>query len=275
MLRILAIVGDAEASAHLRLSVAAASHLQFSCDPRDLAGQAKRGRPDVIVVGSGEATTVNVRVAVRRILERLPATRVFGISRLDAGIRPLVLAKYLDLSDVILLRVTTVAMTRDLLLKVDHRRTADLIVRRLVCMASPKWLQPCVDRCATHPRPAQLTVQALAHVVQMRRETLARKLKTCGTCSPNELAAWILLVRVVARMSDHRSSLASIARELGLPSSASLANLFVRWTGKTATEAREQGFDGFARHAVRAMFGPGRAPTHAPAKQSALHRRGR
>jgi AraC-like DNA-binding protein len=274
MLRILAIVGDAEASAHLRSSVAAASQLQFICDARGLGEQAKHGRPDVIVVGSGEATNLNVRVTVRCILERSPATRVLGISRLDAGIRPLVQAHSLDLSDVIILRVDTAGMTRDLLFKVDQGRTADLIVRRRVCVAAPKWLQPCIEWYATDPRPTRLTVHALAQVLQMRRETLARKLKACGICSPNELSAWILLLRVVARMPDHGPSLASIARDLGLPSSASLANLFVRWTGETATEARAQGFDHFAKRALRAIFGSRRAPAHTPALQSALHRRG-
>ena len=265
MLRILAIVGDAEASAHLRSSVVGAAHLEFVRDARDLVKHAKRGWPDVIVVGSREATEVDVRVTVRQILERWPATRVYLISHLNGpDMRALVRVQYLDLTDVIILGANTAGMTRDMLLKVDEGRTADQIVRRLVCTISPKWLQPYVDWCATHARPARLTVQSLAQVGQMRRETFARKLKARGICSPNELIAWILLLRVVARMSGSRSSLASIARDLGLPSSASLANLFVCWTGKTATHARTQGLDKFAQHAVRRIFGSRRTQSRHP-----------
>ncbi|HKW46053.1 MAG TPA: hypothetical protein VJN70_01355, partial [Gemmatimonadaceae bacterium] len=177
MLRILAIVGDAEASAHLRSSVVGAAHLEFVRDARDLVKHAKRGWPDVIVVGSREATEVDVRVTVRQILERWPATRVYLISHLNGpDMRALVRVQYLDLTDVIILGANTAGMTRDMLLKVDEGRTADQIVRRLVCTISPKWLQPYVDWCATHARPARLTVQSLAQVGQMRRETFARKL---------------------------------------------------------------------------------------------------
>jgi|SRR6185312_1010888 AraC-like DNA-binding protein len=272
MLRILTMVEDAEASAYLRSLIGDAAQLQFVRHSRDLVHHAKRQWPEIIVIGIGEGAKPAVRVAVRQILERSLATRVFVMCRLDpTHMRTLHQARYLDASDIIFVGIDSRAMTRDRLLRIDYGRTADTAVRRLVCTLAPKWLQPYVDWCLTGAGATRLDVRGLARIGNVCRETLARRFKARGICAPNALLAWIVLLRAAARMAVPRTSLGSIARELGLASGASLANLFVRRAEQTATQVRAQGFDRFAERAVGEILGrrQARRPHPQPRRSSA------
>lgn len=255
MLRIIAMIGDAEASAHVRSAVAGAARLELVRDLNGLVREVRIAPPEVIVLGTRETAFPDVRVAVRQILRRYPATRLIAISALEpSDVRILHQPGHLDLSDIIFIRVETRAMARKHLLEGDAGRHADLHVCNVVCPLAHEWLRPYLVWCATHDSGGRRDVRSMAKVGRIRRETLARRCRAAGVCRPNHLISWLQLLRAVARMQAGLT-LDQIARELGLPSGCALANLFVRRSGQTSTQVRERGFADFADDAVRAMFG--------------------
>lgn len=256
MLRIIAMVGDAEASAHIQAAVGNAAQLQFVRDPKILAEQADKDSPDVLVLGVRDARLPGAAVIVRETIASRPATRIFVVCRLDRSeMSALSQVRHLDIWDVIVLRSDSPAMTRRLLLAANPGHVADMRVRRLVCQRAPAWAQPLVEWCAGHDGLVRPDVRALARVAHMRRETLARQFKARGVCPPNHLISWMLVLRARARLDVSRVSLAAVAHELGLASGGSLANLFVRRTRQTPTQIRGQSLLVIVDRAVREMFG--------------------
>ena len=261
MLRIIAMVGDAESSTHLRAAVGHSAHLLFVRDTDDFIKRTKAEPPDIIVVGAGEAAHLVVRLTVRQAVDRFPTTALFAICHLvPSDMRVLHQAHYLDAVDLLFVRVETAEATRDRLLRVEPRQRADMLVRRTVCQIAPDWLRPHIEWCLTHDGSGRPGVWSLSRTVGKRRETLARLCKARGVCTPLQLISWMTLLRAAARLTMPRSSLPAIAHELGFPSGASLTRLFARCARTTPTHVREQGFDSFAERALRAMLAPRPAP---------------
>lgn len=256
MLRIIAMVGDAEASAHIQAAVDNAAHLQFVRDPKMLAEQVDRDSPDVVVLGVREAGSPGAALVVRDAIGSRPATRILLVCHLDRpDVSALAQVRHLDIWDVILPRNDSAPMTRRLLLAAKPGHVADMRVRRLVCPRAPAWAQAFVEWCVDHDGLVRPDVRALAKVVHMRRETLARLFKARGACPPNHLISWMLVLRARARLDLSRVSLAAVAHELGLASGGSLANLIVRRTRQTPTQIRRQSLLIVADRAAREMFG--------------------
>lgn len=275
MLRIIAMVGDAESSTHLRAAVDRSAHLLFVRDTDEFIKRARAQPPDIIVVGAGEAAQLVVRLTMRQAVERFPTTAVFAICHLvPSDMRILHQAHYLDAVDLLFVRVETTDMTRDRLLRVEPRQRADMLVRRIVCPIAPDWLEPHIEWCLTHDGSGRPGVSSLSRSMRMRRETLARLCKARGVCTPLQLISWMTLLRAAARLTMPRPSFPAIAHELGFPSGASLTRLFARCARTTPTHVRETGFDSFAERALRSMLSPRQAQRQCPrsARRKREHR---
>lgn len=256
MLRIIAMVGDAEASAHLREAVEAVVRLQFVRDARALSRCNSREVPDILVLGVKEAELPGVGAVVRDTIVRQPGIRVFLVcDRNSANVRALMRLQHLGCAGVIIPREDSPAQTRCTLLAAHPACTADTCVRRLVCSKAPEWIVRFVHWCVDHDGAVRPTVRALAAAAQVRPETLVRRFTAHGVCLPNHLIAWVLLLRAKARLDRPGTSLEAVALELGLASGGSLANLIRRRTGLTPSEFRAQKLEDIAASAVREMFG--------------------
>ncbi|HEX6807087.1 MAG TPA: helix-turn-helix domain-containing protein [Gemmatimonadaceae bacterium] len=265
MLRIVAMVGDAESSAHLRAAIGRSAHLLFVRDPDDFIKKTRAEPPDIIVLGTDEAAQPIVRLTVRQAVDRFPMTAVFAICYLvPSDIRVLNQAHYVDAMDVLFVRVESTEATRDRLLRAERQQCADMLVRRTVCQIAPNWLRPLIEWCLTHDCSYRPGVRSLSKAMGMRRETLARLCRARGVCTPLQLISWMTLLRAAARLTMPRASLPAIAHELGFPSAASLTRLFVRCARTTPTQVREKGFDAFAVRALGAMLTPGHARRQSP-----------
>lgn len=275
MLRIIAMVGDAESSAHLRAAIGRSAHLLFVRDADDFIKKASAEPPDIIVVGTGEAAQPIVRLTVRQAVDRFPTTAVFAICYLvPSDIRVLHQAHYVDAMDLLFVRVESAQATRDRLLRAERQQCADMLVRRTVCQIAPNWLNPLIEWCLTHDGSDRPDVRSLSNGMGMRRETLARLCKARGVCTPLQLISWMTLLRAAARLTMPGSSLPAIAHELGFPSAASLTRLFVRCARTTPTQVRDKRFDAFAVRALRAMLTPGRTPRQWPLSARSKTKRG-
>lgn len=295
MIRIIAMIGDADASARLRSAIAGSARLQFARDVADLAERIEHAPPDVIVLGAREAATPGVQVIIGDAAARSRAMRVLLACRLDsADMRTWPRLRSLDVSDVVLVFSEPAAMTRERLLSPKPGHDADVHVRRLICSQAPAWIHPYVDWCVQHDGTTRPDVRQMAKIGNMQRETLARLFKARGVCPPNHMISWILLLRATARMDDapvampslaecpngrrlrsHRS-LAAIAHELGVASGGALGNLFVRRAHQTPTQARDLGVTQLAERALRDMFSARREhPLDLPTQQPVDRRHNR
>jgi len=256
MLLILAMIGDAQASSHVRTALTGYADLVFARDRGELVRALHQQEPDLIVLGIREAADATVSLTVQETIGRFPATRLVLSCRVDgADMRALASLRHLDLSDLVLVQSESISMTRRRLIAPSFAHVADMQVRRLVSHRAPAWIRPFVDWCAGHNGPTRPDVRSLASVGNMRRETFARLCKARGICPPNHLISWILVLRATARMELARCSLAVIARDLGLGSPGSLANLFVRRTKQRPSQIRRLGVAKLAERAVVEMFG--------------------
>lgn len=256
MLSLIAMVGDAKALSHLHDALDGYANVTCVRDAADLARHAARGAPDIIVLGINDAAQPPVRLTVRETIEQCPATRLVVMCRLDADdMRALTHLRYLDVWDLVVTHCESPAMTRRRLLTAAPGRLADMRVRRMVCPFAPAWIRPLVDWCTEHDGSARPDVRSMAKIGNMRRETLARLCRARGVCPPNHVISWILALRATARMDTSHNSLGTIARDLGLASAGSLANLFVRRTRQTPSRVRALGLAYIADRAVREMFG--------------------
>ncbi|MGH7647947.1 MAG: hypothetical protein ACREND_07495 [Gemmatimonadaceae bacterium] len=278
MIRIIAMIGDAGASARLRSAIAGSARLEFVRDVADLAERIKRVPPDVIVLGAREAAMPGVQVIIGGAADRFRAMRVLLACRLDsADMRTWPHLRSLDVSDIVLVFSEPPAMTRERLLSPKPGHVADVHVRRLICSHAPAWIHPYVDWCAQHDGATRPDVRQMAKIGNMRRETLARLFKARGVCRPNHMISWILLLRATARMDlpNHRS-LAAIAHELGVASGGALGNLFVRRAHQTPTQACDLGVTRLAERALRDMFSARREhPLDLPTQQPVDRRHNR
>lgn len=256
MLRIIAMIGDAQASTHVRAALDGHAALAHVRDVAELVRAIEQAAPDIVVLGIRDASEPAVCLTVRETIERFPATRAVVACRLGADdMRTVTSLRHLDISELVLVHSDSPTMTRRRLLAPMPGPLADMHVRRLVCKRAPLWIRPLVDWCAGHNGIERPDVRSLARIGNMRRETLARLCKARGICPPNHLISWILVLRATARMDLSRCSLAVVARELGLASAGCLANLFVRRARQTPSQIRQLGFANLAERAVLEMFG--------------------
>ena len=256
MLRVIAMVGDAEASAHLREAVGDIAQLQFVRELWALTQRVGRELPDIIVLGVKEAELPGVGVVVRDAIARQLGVRLFLVCHRDSpNVHALARVQHLDYVDVILPRDDSPAQTRHALLATDPARVADICVRRLVCSSAPEWALCFVHWCVDHDGTVRPNVRALAAAALVRPETLVRRFTALGVCLPNHLISWVLLLRAKARLDRSRTSLEAVAHDLGLASGGSLANLIRRRTGLTPSEFRGRKLEDIAARAVREMFG--------------------
>jgi len=70
MLRILAMVGDAQASSHVRTALDGYADLVFARHRAELAHALDHDEPDIIVLGIREAADATIRLTVRETIER-------------------------------------------------------------------------------------------------------------------------------------------------------------------------------------------------------------
>ncbi len=256
MLRIVAMVGDAEASAHLREAVEEVAHLQFVCDVQALSQCDGRELPDVLVLGVKEAELRGVGAVVRDATVCKPTIRFFLVCHRDGpNLQALMRVQHLGSAGVILPREQSPAQTRRALLAGASAEDADRSVRRLVCSRAPEPVMRYLQWCVSHDGAVRPSVRALAAAAQVRPETLVRRFTALGLCLPNHLIAWVLLLRAKARLERPQASFEAVAHELGLGSGGSLANLIKRRTGLTRSEFRAQKLEDITERAVREMFG--------------------
>lgn len=256
MLRIIAMVGDAEASAHLREAVEEVAHLQFVCDIRALSQCDGRELPDVLVLGVKEAELPSVGAVMRDATVCKPSMRFFLVCRRDGpNLQALMRVQHLGSAGIILPCEESPAQTRRALLAGTSAEDADRSVRRLLCSRAPDRAMHYLHWCVSHDGAVRPSVRALAAAAQVRPETLVRRFTALGLCLPNHLIAWVLLLRARARLDRPQASFEAVAHELGLGSGGSLANLIKRRTGLTRSEFRARKLEDIAASAVREMFG--------------------
>jgi len=98
MLRILAMIGDAQASSHVRTALTGYADLVFARDRGELVRALHQQEPDLIVLGIREAADATVSLTVQETIERFPATRLVLSCRVDgADMRALASSRHLDL----------------------------------------------------------------------------------------------------------------------------------------------------------------------------------
>jgi len=255
MYRIIAMVGDAEASAHLQSAVGKGSRLVFVRSANDLLRHTRHQPADAIVLDIEHGRSAAVQVAVRELLARFSGIRVYAICTFEPRhVHTLVRNHYFWVNDVIFLRTESPTMTRSLLLQPSGRASADLEVRRLISPWAPVWMQPYVDWSLTHDGTRRPDVASLAKVGNVRRETLARKWKSLGVCPPHQFISWMVVLRATARMTECSMSLSAAAFDLGLSSGWALANQFARRTHLAPSDALREGIVKLADNAVSEIF---------------------
>ncbi len=256
MLRIIAMVGDTEASAHLREAVENAARLQFVCDVQALSQCGGRELPDVLVLGVKEAERPGVEAVVRNVTVCKPSIRLFLVCHRDGPtLQALMRVQHLGSAGVILPRENSPAQTCRALLSATSAEDADRSVRRLVCSQAPERAMRYLHWCVSHDCAVRPSVRALAAAAHVRPETLVRRFTALGLCLPNHLIAWALVLRAKARLDRPQASFERVAHELGFGSGGSLANLIKRRTGLTRSEFRARTLEDIAVTAMREMFG--------------------
>ncbi len=256
MLRIIAMVGDAEASAHLREAVSDVARLQVVRDVNSFSQHIRGDLPDVLVLGIKEAELHGARAVSREAIARGPRLPVFLVSHMDAAeMHALSGLQYLRYLDIILPHRDSPARTRRTLLAANPAGVADTCLRRLVCSKAPECVLHLVEWVIGHDGAVRPTVRALAAVDRVRPETLVRRFAALGLCLPNHMISWVVVLRAKVWLERPETSLEDAAHAFGLASGGSLANLIRRRTRLTLSEFRRRTIEEIAAHAVREIFG--------------------
>jgi len=256
MLRILAMVGDADASAHLWEAVSDVARLQVVREVNSFSQHIGRDLPDVLVLGVKEAELPGARAIAQDAIARRPRLPVFLVMHMDSPeTHALAGLQYLRFLDIILPHQDSPAWTRRRLLEVNPACVGDMCLRRLVCSRAPNSVLHLVNWCIGHDGAVRPTVRALAALEGVRPETLVRRFAAFGVCLPNHLISWVIVLRAKVWLDTPETSLEDAAHAFGLASGGALANLIRRRTGLTLSEFRGRTLEEIAAHAVREMFG--------------------
>ena len=196
---------------------------------------------DVVVVSAYASSGIDTARTVRALVAERPHSAIVAYcqpgSQFSADIRALATA---GVHEFVFFGMDDTVLAFRAVLDSARRHCAAEWVSQHLAAVIPAPLQPMVDAILSQPAEV-VNLDVLANVLGVHRSTLFNRCERVGFLPPAELLAWTRLALVAYLLGTTGCTVETIAIQLAYPSDTALRNGIKRYTGKRATEIRQQG----------------------------------